>query len=169
LRGVPSSNLRRLSLSGRRFYKASRCCRSPFVRGARPNGQLNGSYRVRVHVAHATESHNMSRVCPGGLGQAPAMRICCRRTTHRAGLKSTSPAPLTVWRSAGMPESETVSREPQLGSTHFFQQNCIFQPTKYDAHAKFVTRDLLKNKVATKSASYSILYCITVHYRDLDK
>ena len=33
----------------------------------------------------------MSRVCPRGLGQAPAMRICSRRTTHRAVMESTSP------------------------------------------------------------------------------
>ena len=38
--------------------------------------------------------------------------------------------------------SETVSRKPQLGSTHFFQQDCIFQPTEYDTHARFVIRDL---------------------------
>ena len=56
------ARLRRLSPNGRRFYKASRCCKSPFVRGARPNGQSNGSYRVRVHVARATESHNVSHV-----------------------------------------------------------------------------------------------------------
>ena len=45
---VRSSHLHRLSLSGRRFYKAPRCFESPFVRGARPKGQSNGSYRVRV-------------------------------------------------------------------------------------------------------------------------
>ena len=70
LRGVPSSNLRRLSPSGRRFYKAPRCCKSPFVRGTRPNGQSNGSYRVRVHVARATESHNVARM-PRGAGTSP--------------------------------------------------------------------------------------------------
>ena len=41
---------------------------------------------------------------------------------------------------AGM--SETVSRKPQLGSTHFFQQKGIFQAAKYDTHAKFIIRDL---------------------------
>ena len=55
-------HLGRLSLSSHRFYKALSCCKSPFVRGARPNGQSNGSYRVRVHVARATESHNVSHV-----------------------------------------------------------------------------------------------------------
>ena len=64
------SHLHRLSLSGRRFYKASRCCKSPFVRGARPNGQSNGSYRVHVHVARATESHNDARM-PRGAGTSP--------------------------------------------------------------------------------------------------
>jgi hypothetical protein len=60
-------HLGRLSLSGRRVYKASRCCMSPFVRGARPKGQSNGSYRVCVHVARATESHNVARM-PWGAG-----------------------------------------------------------------------------------------------------
>ena len=44
--------------------------KSPFVRGARPNGQSNGSYRVRVHVARATESHNVARM-PRGAGTSP--------------------------------------------------------------------------------------------------
>jgi hypothetical protein len=70
LRGVPSSNLRRLSPSGRRVYKALSCCKSPFVRGARPNGQSSGSYRVRVHVVRATKSHNVARM-PRGAGTSP--------------------------------------------------------------------------------------------------
>ena len=70
LRGVPSLNLRRRSPSGRRFYKASRCCKSPFVRGARPNGQSNGSYRVRVHVARAAASQNVACMPPGA-GTSP--------------------------------------------------------------------------------------------------
>ena len=57
-----------LSLSGRRFYKKLRCWLS------------------------ALQQTRMSRACPGGLGQAPAMRICCRRTTHRRGIASTSPS-----------------------------------------------------------------------------
>ena len=64
------SHLHRLSPNGRRFYKASRCCKSPFVRGERPNGQSNGSYRVRVHVTRATESQNVARM-PRRAGTSP--------------------------------------------------------------------------------------------------
>ena len=71
LRGVPSSNLRRLSPSGRRVYKALSCCKSPFVRGARPfERPVERVIQVRVHVARATESHNVARM-PRGAGTNP--------------------------------------------------------------------------------------------------
>ena len=92
----------------------------------------------------APQRARTSRVCPRGLGQAPAVRICSRRTTHAVSLTSTSPAPLTVWARPAGPAgmSETVSPTPQLGPTHFLQQNCIFQPTEYDTHARFIIKDL---------------------------
>jgi hypothetical protein len=77
------SHLHRLSPSGRRVFKAPRPgVASRLLYGGRDQTASRTGHTRCACTLRAPQRATMSQVCPGGLGQAPAMCICSRWTTH---------------------------------------------------------------------------------------